>query len=91
MLIMLNYLTRGELTGLIAKLLGLTDSHVTPENLYPTFIDVDKDHPAYMHIELVNSLGILPSYIINRFEPSRLVITCRGGSFVRFCYATKFY
>ena len=26
-----------------------------------------------MHIELVNSLGILPSYIINRFEPSRLV------------------
>lgn len=68
-----DYLTRGELTGLIAKLLGLTDSHVTPENLYPTFIDVDKDHPAYMHIELVNSLGILPSYIINRFEPSRLV------------------
>ncbi|NLJ73581.1 MAG: S-layer homology domain-containing protein [Firmicutes bacterium] len=67
-----DLLTRGELAGLVGNLLGLSDNIIVPNDWYPSFEDLDKDHPAFLYVEVLNKLGILPTYVINRFEPDRL-------------------
>jgi len=67
-----DYATRAELIAIVAKLVGLTDHSINVENWYPTFDDIDRDHPLFAAVELVNKLDILPTYVINRFEPERL-------------------
>lgn len=66
-----DVLTRAELAALTTNLLSLDTKAITGD-LFPSFSDVEKDHPAFVHIELVNQLGILPTYVMDRFEPDRL-------------------
>jgi len=67
-----DYATRAELVAVAAKILGLADQSVNVENWYPTYEDIDRDHPLFAAVELANKLDILPTYVINRFEPDRL-------------------
>ncbi len=67
-----DMLTRAELIALVANVLGLTDQSLYVNNWFPSFDDVDEEHPVFLPIELINKLGILPTYVMNRFEPGRL-------------------
>jgi len=66
-----DYATRAELVAIVARILGLTDQSIDVENWYPTFEDIDTSHPLFAVVELVNKLDILPTYVMNRFEPDR--------------------
>mgnify|MGYP001409751621 CR=1 FL=1 len=77
-----DLLTRGELAGLIGNLLGLSNNITVPTDWYPTFQDLDKDHPAFLYAEVLNKLGILPTYVMNRFEPYRLATRAETASMI---------
>lgn len=65
-------LTRAELVAVVANVLGLTEQSAETNDWYPSFDDVSKDYPLFAAIELVNKLDLLPTYVMNRFEPNRL-------------------
>ena len=77
-----DLLTRGELAGLVGNLLGLSDNITVPSEWYPTFQDLDKDHPAFLYVEVLSKLGILPTYVMNRFEPYRLATRAETASVI---------
>ena len=85
-----DYATRAELVAVAAKILGLADQSVNVENWYPTYEDIDRDHPLFAAVELANKLDILPTYVINRFEPDRLA-TRAGNSFPAKCGSPSGY
>jgi len=67
-----DFATRAELVAVVGRLLGLANYGVDVENWYPTFDDIDRSHPLFAVVELANRLDLLPTYVINRFEPERL-------------------
>ncbi len=67
-----DVLTRAELIALIANILGLTDQNLQAEAWYPSFDDLDPDHPVFLPVEMIHALGILPTFVMDRFEPNRL-------------------
>lgn len=67
-----DQLNRAELVALVANLLGLTEHGLNAANWYPSFNDVPADHPVFVAVEMINMLDILPTYVLNNFEPSRL-------------------
>lgn len=66
-----DFATRAELTAVVANLMGLTDQSIDVDNWAPTFEDIDREHPLFTAVELVNKLNVLPTYVMNRFEPQR--------------------
>jgi len=67
-----DFATRAELVAVVGRLLGLANYGVDVETWYPTFDDIDRRHPLFAVVELANRLDLLPTYVINRFEPERL-------------------
>lgn len=67
-----EFATRAELTAVIANLMGLTDQSIDVANWEPSFEDINRDHPLFTAVELVSKLDVLPTYVMNRFEPQRL-------------------
>lgn len=63
--------TRSELVTTAAELLGITEANFSLAKWYPTFEDLSEDNDAYLAAEVFNMMGILPTYIFNRFEPDR--------------------
>lgn len=63
--------TRAVLITTAAEYLGLTPETINLGDTYPSFEDVASDHPVYVQLEALRSLGVLPTYIHNRFEPER--------------------
>ena len=66
-----EFVTRGVLASTVAELLGIGPETVSLASSYPSFEDVAPDHPVYLQAEVLRSLGALPTYIHNRFEPDR--------------------
>ena len=66
-----EFVTRGVLASTVAELLGIGPETVSLASSYPSFEDVAPDHPVYLQAEVLRSLGTLPTYIHNRFEPDR--------------------
>jgi len=64
--------TRGELVALVANLIGLTEQSIDFESWEPSFVDIPSDHPLFAVVEQINALEILPTYVMNHFEPERL-------------------
>lgn len=64
-------ITRSDLATAVAELLGVTEATISLAKWYPTFEDLSEDHEAYLAAEVFNMMGILPTYIFNRFEPDR--------------------
>lgn len=63
--------TRSQLLSLTANLMGISERTITLSNWYPTFEDLDQDNPIYLEAEVLNMLGMLPTYIFDRLEPTR--------------------
>lgn len=66
-------ITRGEFASLLADVIGLENQQSTPGGWYPSFVDVEADYPGYLAIELLHKLRLLPSHMLVRFEPFRLI------------------
>lgn len=67
-----NQLNRAELVAVVAKVLGLTEYGIDPATWTPSFADVPPEHPVFTAVEMINLLDILPTYVLNNFEPTRL-------------------
>ncbi|HBG00115.1 MAG TPA: hypothetical protein DDW87_00875, partial [Firmicutes bacterium] len=65
--------TRGEFGAALANLLGLGEHVEAPEGFYPSFADLNMDYPGFMGVELLQRLGLLPTHMLGRFEPYRLI------------------
>lgn len=65
--------TRGEFAALLGNLLGLGEYSKVPQGFYPSFADLSLDYPGFMGVELLQRLALLPSHILGRFEPYRLI------------------
>jgi hypothetical protein len=63
--------TRAMLASATAQALGIGAEHISLAKSYPSFEDLEPDHPVYLEVEVLRSLGVLPTYILNRFEPDR--------------------
>lgn len=66
-------ITRGEFVSLLANVLGLGTKQETPSGWYPSFVDLSPDYPGFLGVEVVQRLGLLPSHMLMRFEPYRLI------------------
>ena len=66
-------ITRGEFVSLLANVLGLGTKQETPSGWHPSFADVSPDYPGFLGVEVVQRLGLLPSHMLMRFEPYRLI------------------
>lgn len=75
-------LTRAELVAVVANVLGLTEQSINVNNWYPSFDDIDKGHPLFATIELINKLDILPTYVMNRFEPERISTRAEAAALI---------
>lgn len=65
--------TRGEFAALLGNLLGLGEHTEVPKGFYPSFSDVNLDYPGFLGIELLQRLALLPTHMVGRFEPYRLI------------------
>ena len=65
--------TRGEFVAAIANLLALGETVEVPKEFYPSFADVSYDYPGFLGVEVLYRLGLLPTHMIGRFEPYRLI------------------
>jgi hypothetical protein len=66
-------LTRGEFAAALGNLLGLGEQVDIPKGFYPSFADLSVDYPGFMGVELLQRLGLLPTHMLGRFEPYRLI------------------
>lgn len=66
-------ITRGEFVALLANVLGLGTKQQVPSGWYPSFVDLSLDYPGFLAVEVVQRLGLLPSHMLIRFEPYRLI------------------
>lgn len=65
--------TRGEFAAALANLLGLGEHVEVPQGFYPSFADLSMDYPGFMGVEVLQRLGLLPTHMVGRFEPYRLI------------------
>ncbi len=65
--------TRGEFATALANLLGLGEQIEVPQGFYPSFADLSSDYPGFVGVEIVQRLGLLPTHMVGRFEPYRLI------------------
>lgn len=66
-------ITRGEFAAILANLLGLGEHSEVPQGFYPSFADLNLDYPGFMGVEVLQRLGLLPTHMLGRFEPYRLI------------------
>lgn len=66
-------ITRGEFASLLGNLLGLGTETEPPQGFYPSFSDLNMDYPGFLGIELLQRLALLPTHMVGRFEPYRLL------------------
>lgn len=66
-------LTRGEFAAVLANLLGLGEHTEVPQGFYPSFADLNIDYPGFLGIEVLQRLALLPTHMVGRFEPYRLI------------------
>ncbi|WP_461364852.1 S-layer homology domain-containing protein [Candidatus Darwinibacter acetoxidans] len=66
-------ITRGEFASLLGSLLGLGEHTEAPKGFYPSFSDLNMDYPGFLGIELLQRLALLPTHMVGRFEPYRLI------------------
>lgn len=65
--------TRGEFAAALGNVLGLGEHFEVPQGFYPSFADLNQDYPGFMGVELLQRLGLLPTHMLGRFEPYRLI------------------
>ncbi|NLM41636.1 MAG: S-layer homology domain-containing protein [Firmicutes bacterium] len=65
--------TRGEFAALLGNILGLGEHTEVPKGFYPSFSDLNLDYPGFLGIELLQRLALLPTHMVGRFEPYRLI------------------
>ncbi|MCK9526544.1 MAG: hypothetical protein M0R49_11555 [Limnochordia bacterium] len=65
--------TRGEFAAALANLLGLGEQADVPQGFYASFADVSLDYPGFMGVEVLQRLALLPTHMVGRFEPYRLI------------------
>lgn len=65
--------TRGEFAAALANLLGLGEHVEVPQGFYPSFADLSMDYPGFIGVEVLQRLGLLPTHMVGRFEPYRLI------------------
>ncbi len=66
-------ITRGEFAALLGNLLGLGEHTEAPKGFYPSFSDLNIDYPGFLGIEVLQRLALLPTHMVGRFEPYRLI------------------
>jgi hypothetical protein len=66
-------ITRGEFAALLGNILGLGDHSEVPQGFYPSFSDLNVDYPGFLGVELLQRLALLPTHMVGRFEPYRLI------------------
>ncbi|NLJ80094.1 MAG: S-layer homology domain-containing protein [Firmicutes bacterium] len=66
-------ITRGEFAALLANPLGLGEHTAPPSGWYPSFVDLGPDYPGFLAVEVLQRLSLLPSHLLGRFEPYRLI------------------
>lgn len=66
-------ITRGEFAAALANLVALGEMVAVPKDFYPSFADVSYDYPGFLGVELLQRLGLLPTHMMGRFEPYRLL------------------
>ncbi|MDI9440157.1 MAG: S-layer homology domain-containing protein [Limnochordia bacterium] len=66
-------ITRGEYAALLGSILGLGEHTEAPKGFYPSFSDLNPDYPGFLGIELLQRLALLPTHMVGRFEPYRLL------------------
>lgn len=66
-------ISRGEFAALIANVLGLEEHTSKPQGWYPSFVDLNVDYPGFLAVEALQRLGVLPTHMLGRFEPYRLI------------------
>jgi len=65
--------TRGEFGAALGNLLGLGEQVESPKGFYPSFADLSVDYPGFLGVELLQRLALLPTHMVGRFEPYRLI------------------
>ncbi len=65
--------TRGEFAAALGNLLGLGEHVEVPQGFYPSFADLNVGYRGFMGVELLQRLGLLPTHMLGRFEPYRLI------------------
>ena len=65
--------TRGEFAAALGNVLGLGEHTDAPQGFYPSFADLNQDYPGFIGVELLQRLGLLPTHMLGRFEPYRLI------------------
>lgn len=66
-------ITRGEFAALLGSVLGLGELTEVPNGFYPSFSDLNLDYPGFLGVELLQRLALLPTHMVGRFEPYRLL------------------